>query len=97
MFEKGVSGNPAGRPKGSCNVDRMNYLDLQIWFKEMFDTLQEIESPKEKITFQLQIADKLLGKIANLPQTPKESLDNAKARQEILAALEGSNVSPVTE
>lgn len=94
MFQKGVSGNPAGRPKGAKELDRLNYLDLQIWFREMFDTQAAIKNPNERMAFQLQIADKLLAKVQNLPSSPEESANNARVRQEMMAALE-ADLKPV--
>lgn len=88
LFQPGQSGNPGGKPKGTKNLDRLNYLDLQIWFKKMYETLEDIDKPGERMMFQLQIADKLLAKIQNLPSSPEESANNARARQEMMAALE---------
>lgn len=87
-FQKGVSGNPSGRTPGSKNIDRQNYLDFQVWFKKVCDDIELVDEPEKRIGYSMSIIDKLMAKIQVLPGSPKDSLDNATARQEMINALE---------
>lgn len=87
-FQPGVSGNPGGRPKGTPNKERRNFLDLQLWLKLVTEDLEKIRDPKERIGIELGVVDRILSKLQNLPASPQDSVNNAEARQAIMNALE---------
>ena len=87
MFKKGQSGNPSGRPKGCLGKKTRNYMDFQMWFQTVKENMEKL-IPKERIEVALRVIPMLMSKIQNLPSTPEQSLENAKAREEIMKAFE---------
>lgn len=94
MFKKGNK-HGKGRPPGALNKDTQNYLDFQLWFKKVVTDLEEIENPRERITIEMQVIEKLMTKIQNLPSSPAESVENANARKAMQDALINGPKEPV--
>lgn len=84
MFQKGQSGNPGGKPKGTKNK---NFLSLQYWFGLIADNAEDL-TPKEQIEIAFKAANLLVPKITTLPMEPGDSVDNAKKTLELLQELE---------
>lgn len=87
MFKPGESGNPSGRPKGSLNKDRTNYLDLQIWAKMVMEGATQV-SPEKQAQIGIQLLALLLPKVNNLPTDPEESVAIANDRFERIKELQ---------
>lgn len=62
-----------------------------MWFQVIKDSVEELD-PKEKIEVAMRVAAMLFTKVNNLPSTPSESVENAKAREEMLSALENGKL-----
>jgi hypothetical protein len=77
-----------GRQKGSLNQKTKNYLDLQLWYSKAMEELNQFEEPKERFQAVMQILNFLMAKVANLPTTPVESVENALRAQTLIKALE---------
>lgn len=92
-----VKGNKLGkgRPKGSVNKDTQNYMDFQLWFKTVVTNLEKVPAGERRIQIAMQVIDKLMAKVQVLPSNPAESVENARARHEMLEALEVGPKEPV--
>lgn len=89
-FQKGVSGNPGGRPKGAKTKF---YLSLKFWFEMVAENAEDLE-PQEKIEIAFRAINILAPKVPNLPADPNDSVDNARRAQDLLNALEGGEPRP---
>ena len=94
MFQKGVSGNPAGKPKGTKDH---RWHDLQFWFALITENKKYMKA-NELVELGKWGMAILIGKMNSIPATPAESKANVDA--ELLQA-EGyginRNGNPPTE
>lgn len=74
-FEKGQSGNPAGKKPGTLNKATVNNLKLNTWMDRLAEDVQLLPDAKERIQVSMQIIDRILAK-SGIPSTPEESVDN---------------------
>lgn len=84
-----------GRKPGTVNKDTQNYLDFQLWFKQIKQDLEFLE-PEKRIEISIRVVDKLFSKVQVLPSTPQESAENAQIRQEMIDALEQGKIGDTT-
>ena len=97
MFQKGQSGNPAGKKPGTKNKETINYLDFQLWFGKISRDLEQIEDPKERIEIGLRIVDRMLSKTANLPGTPAQSVENVQKMVEAYETQKANAIPSVND
>ncbi len=92
-----VKGNKlgTGRPKGSLNKDRKNYLDAQLWFQKALEELEKLEKPELRVQMILATMAQLMTKIQTLPVSPGDSLSNANDAWKMLKAMESDPQPPV--
>jgi len=81
-FQKGNSGNPAGRPKsireGQNEIREMLFNFMKANFNEVFTDLDTL-SPKDRIRFYIQMLKHTEPRLAE--RAPMLNLDNATEEQ----------------
>lgn len=88
MFQKGVSGNPAGKPKGT--VDKKWQSIQAIW--NMFIAEYPKLKPNEKSRYMLEIFKLHFERaIAQLPKETNDSVMSAQKMLDVLKDLEAKN------
>lgn len=83
LFEKG---HKIGRPKGSKDK---SYLTLQYWYNELMKDWTKLR-PAQRAKLSAQLMQMLTNKLKALPNSPEQSVINAKEAQEMLNSLEGT-------
>jgi hypothetical protein len=80
---KGVSGNPAGKPKGSKDK---KWASLDHWFGLVQDEWTKLE-PKDRAHIAIDAWKALLAR-NKVPLTPQESVQNAEAAMKLLKLMQ---------
>lgn len=81
-FEKGHKG--PGRPKGSKDK---SYLTLQYWYDELRADWDKLR-PAQRAKLSVQLMQMLVNKMKSMPNSPEQSVVNAKEAQAMLEQLE---------
>lgn len=90
-FQKGQSGNPAGKPKGTLNRDTRNYVSLNYWYQLIAEKSEGMD-PEKVVEIAFRAANMILSKVQTLPASPSESVKNA---EEQMAELEAKKLASV--
>lgn len=86
MFKGGVSGNPAGKKPGTKDK---KWATLQYWFERLQKTLDDSKLPLAvRAQIELKMTELLMARKQLPPDTPEDSVENARAAQALLKALE---------
>lgn len=82
MFKKGHN---IGRPKGSKDK---SYLKLEFWYQELMKDWPKLR-PSQRAKLSKELMQMLTNKMKSLPNSPEQSVINAKEAQELLIEIEG--------